>query len=279
MEKYREYDSATLKKLHSVEIEILDEFVRICDKHKLTYYLFAGTLLGAIRHKGFIPWDDDVDVGMFRSDYDKFIEIASKELNSKYFLDCYELNKDYYFPFAKIKKNNTIFDEEESSSHEHHKGIYIDIFPLDNVKNNHKLGKVRALFIKSIVEVMLFKLKIRPLNKVNHPCLVFVLSLLSKKSLMEWQKRLLTKNKNDKSLYVASLTGSYAYEKELFLREIIYPPKKVVFEGKEYNGMNDNKRYLSQVYGDYMKLPPKEKRVNHMPLEINFDTKSNVSGK
>ena len=275
MEKYRKYDNKTLKELHSVEIELLDEFVRICDKYKLTYYLSGGTLLGAVRHNGFIPWDDDIDVSMFRKDYDKFIEIAQKELDSKYYLDAFETNKDYYLPFAKIKKNKTIFDEEESTNVIHHKGIYIDIFPLDNIKNNHKLGKIRALFVRSIVEVMFYKLKIRSLNKVKHPALVLILSLLSKKSLMKWQKHLLTKNKNDESLYVCALAGSYAYEKELILREKFYPPKKVVFEGKEYNGMNDNDSYLSQVYGDYMKLPPKEKRVNHMPLKIVFDTEGN----
>ena len=272
MNNYREYDDKTLKKLHTVQIEILDEFVRICNKHKLTYFLYGGTLLGAIRHKGFIPWDDDIDVSMPRKDYDKFIVIAQKELNSKYYLDCYETNKDYYLPFAKVKKNNTLFDEAECTNIEHHKGIYIDIFPLENVKDNHKIRKIRALFIRSIVETMFYKLKIRPLNKVRHPVIVFILSLLRKKSLMEWQKRLMTKNKNDKSLYVCGLSGSYAYEKELILREYLIPAKKVVFEGKEYMGMNNYDAYLSKVYGDYMKLPPKEKRVNHMPLKISFDT-------
>ncbi len=273
MIKYRQYDDKTLEELHKVEIELLDEFVRICDKYKLTYYLSGGTLLGAVRHKGFIPWDDDIDVSMFRRDYDKFIEVAQKEINSKYYLDSFETNKDYYLPFAKIKKNNTIFDEEESTNLLHHKGIYIDIFPLDNVKNNHKLGKVRALFVRTIVETMFYKLKIRSLKIVKHPILVFILSLLSKRSLMKWQKHLLTKNKNDSSMYVCALAGSYAYEKELTLRSNFYPPKKVMFEGKEYNGMNDNDIYLSRLYGDYMKLPPKEKRVNHMPLKIVFDTK------
>ena len=122
---------------------------------------------------------------------------------------------------------------------------------------------------------MFYKLKIRSLKKIKHRILVFMLSLLSKKTLMTWQRHLLRKNKDDNSQYVCGLSGSYAYEKELILREYFLPIKKVTFEGKKYNGMNNNDAYLSKVYGDYMKLPPKEKRVNHMPLKIVFDTKNN----
>ena len=128
---YKEYDKETLDKLHQVELEILDDFVSVCEKHKLRYFLTGGTMLGAIRHKGFIPWDDDIDIGMPREDYDKFIKIGSEALGNKYTLDCFELNKKYYLPFAKIKKNNTIFDE--GLDDKNHKGIFIDIIPFENV--------------------------------------------------------------------------------------------------------------------------------------------------
>ena len=117
----KEYDDETLSQLHEVQIEILDEFVKICEKHQLSYSLVGGTLLGAIRHKGFIPWDDDIDVGLLREDYDKFIKIAKEELSDKYYLDCFEYNKDYYLPFAKIKKNNTIFNEHLSRNYKNNK--------------------------------------------------------------------------------------------------------------------------------------------------------------
>ena len=127
---HKEYDKKTLEKLHKVEIEILDEFVRICNKYNLEYYLIGGTMLGAVRHQGFIPWDDDIDVGIMRKDYDLFIKYAREELGDKYYLDCYETNKEYYLPFAKIRKNNTIFNEQVSAHLNNHKGIYIDIIPV-----------------------------------------------------------------------------------------------------------------------------------------------------
>ena len=94
---YKEYDKETLDKLHQVEMEILDDFVKVCEKHKLRYFLTGGTMLGAVRHSGFIPWDDDVDIGMPREDYDKFIEIGDEALGDKYQLECFEHNKNYHF--------------------------------------------------------------------------------------------------------------------------------------------------------------------------------------
>ena len=148
---YKVYDDKTLKKLHKVEIEILDEIVRICKKHNIKYSLFAGTMLGAVRHAGFIPWDDDIDVGMLRSDYEKFIKIAHEELDSKFSLDCFEYNKKYHLGFAKIKKNGTIFDEEASHHMDNHKGIFVDVFPVDNVYDNIKRSYINAVIIKTII--------------------------------------------------------------------------------------------------------------------------------
>jgi lipopolysaccharide cholinephosphotransferase len=97
-------DSLMLNKLHSIQVEILDEIVRICDSYNLDYFLIGGTLLGAIRHKGFIPWDDDLDIVMPRYDYDKFIALCDLEMNNKYILDSFENNSGYCLPFIKIRK-------------------------------------------------------------------------------------------------------------------------------------------------------------------------------
>ena len=117
------------------ELDILLEIDSFCKKNNLRYFLAYGTLIGAIRHKGFIPWDDDIDIGMMRKDYDLFIKYASEELDSKYYLDCYETNKNCYLPFAKVRKNNTIFDEEENHHLNNHKGIYVDVIPIENASN------------------------------------------------------------------------------------------------------------------------------------------------
>ena len=106
---YRDYDQKTLDILHQVELSILDDFIKVCEDNDLTYFLIGGSLLGAVRHQGFIPWDDDIDVGMMRKDYDKFLEIAQDKLGDKYYVDYFPKDKKCYLPFAKIRLNGTVF--------------------------------------------------------------------------------------------------------------------------------------------------------------------------
>ena len=270
MSNYRDYDQKTLDKLHKVHLEILDEFVRVCNENKLTYFLVGGTLLGAIRHKGFIPWDDDIDVGMPRADYNKFIEIANSKLNKKFLLDCYENNKDYYLPYAKIKKDGTIFDEEVSHHLDNHKGIFIDIFPFENVSDNNFSLKYHALFSLIYADAMTLKVKTKTRKMIHHPVLSSILKILPKSFLMKRQRRHTTYCHDDNSKYICVIGTGYGFIKELNLRSDVVPPKKLDFANKKYNGMQNSDKYLRGLYGDYMKLPPVEKRRNHMPLEIDF---------
>ena len=106
-------EKSVLRRLQQTEFEILKEFDRICKKHNIQYFLDSGTALGAARHKGFIPWDDDIDVGMLRSDYEHFLEICPKELEQKYFLQTIETDPGCPCLFAKIRKNGTIYQENE----------------------------------------------------------------------------------------------------------------------------------------------------------------------
>ena len=200
--RYKQYDQKTLDELHQIELEILTDFDKLCQENNLTYFLTGGTMLGAVRHKGFIPWDDDIDVGMPRKDYDKFIEIAPKILGEKYLLDCFEYNKKYYLPFAKIKKNNTIFDEGFYPDGFMHKGIYIDIIPFENVDEINFDLRLRAVMVRNIVDTMFYKNGFRKLKKTRRPWLVLLFSIFTKKRLMKIQKYFMTKNKNHDSKYI-----------------------------------------------------------------------------
>lgn len=272
--KCKEYDDKTLASLHEVELEIFDEFVRICKKHKLEYFMTGGTMLGAIRHEGFIPWDDDIDLGMMRKDYDLFIQYAKEELDEKYYLDCFETNKDYYLPFAKIRKNNTIFDEEDSHHLNNHKGIFIDIIPFENAPHQDSFKqKIQAILVRNITDTMFYKTKIRKLKNSRHPVFVAFLSILPKRTLMKLQNKLMHLHKDDNSEYVVALAGTYGYVKETSKRSVFLPSKNIKFEDRTYRGMNNPDAYLTRIFGDYMKLPPKEKRRNHMPLKIEFEKK------
>jgi lipopolysaccharide cholinephosphotransferase len=267
---YRVYDDETLNKLHETLIELLDEFVRICKKHNLKYTLVAGTVLGAVRHSGFIPWDDDIDVGMLRPDYEKFLEVAPKELKDKYILDCFEQNKDYHLSFAKIKKNGTIFDEEAAHHMNNHKGIFLDVFPLDNVYDNVKRSYINAALIKIVHQTVCVKKKIYKIKDCRHKIMSSILMVFPHAFLMKLEKKLCTMNKDNNSKYIACFLGVYPFKKEVSERKDFFPTKEMVFEKKKYSVLNNTDKYLSSIYGDYMKLPPKEKRVNHMPLKIDF---------
>ena len=272
---YNEYDKKTLNELHNVELEILNEFVRICEKNKLTYYLVGGTLLGAVRHSGFIPWDDDIDVGMPRSDYDKFIKLSPKELKDNFHIKAVETDDDYYLPYAKIMKKNTLFIEYAKNNDNPetyaNKGIFIDVFPFENV-NKFGLGyKIRYALSYAIMDSIFYKLKLRNLKDTMYKPLTVLFCIFTKKRLKKIFHHIVTRNKNNNSKYLSVIGAGYGFRKELMKREDVLPVKKISFEKKEYNGMQNNDAYLSSLYGDYMKLPPKEKRINHMPMRISFD--------
>src|SRR5690554_5979187 len=137
-----------LAKVHKVQLEIANEVKRICEKNNIKYFMIAGTLLGAVRHRGFIPWDDDLDIGMLRNDYKRFIELAAKELNDTYYLETWYTSSGYGMPFAKIRKNDTRYIEKSSKDVKCHPGIFIDIFPFDNVPNNKVLRLINEYWLK-----------------------------------------------------------------------------------------------------------------------------------
>lgn len=264
-----------LKKLHQVQVEILDEIARVCDELEIDYFLAGGTLLGAIRHNGFIPWDDDLDLIMLRKDYDLFLKKAPKFLNEKYTLQCYETDKKCYFPFAKVRKNNTIFEEAEIEKIDVNKGIFVDIFPAETIKNpNSKKMRIDAMLIKNIWETIFFKTKIYcSIKETRHPFITAVLNLFSLSYLKKKQIKLLKKQNTENGKYLSILVGAYDYRKDTYEKNKLLPSKKVIFEGKKYKAFADPDYYLRTLYGDYMTLPPVEKRVNHAPKRIVFDVK------
>src|SRR5690606_2891856 len=150
-----------------VQLEILIEFDRICKKNNIKYQLFAGTLLGAVRHKGFIPWDDDIDVCLLRKDYNKFIQACKTDLDSRSFLQTYVTDKNCIIQFAKLRKNNTLFLESGISDCKTHHGIFIDIFPLDNVLPNTFCGKMQQKLLYIIGRINLSRVKKLCLNAKN----------------------------------------------------------------------------------------------------------------
>ena len=134
----REYDNITLKKLQNVELEILKDFIKLCDKHNIDYFGIAGTGIGAIRHKGFIPWDDDIDIALRRNDYDKFIKVVKEELSDKYTILNAEENENYPLMTTRMMKKGTKFREYALKDIDCELGIFLDIYSFDNISDDPK---------------------------------------------------------------------------------------------------------------------------------------------
>lgn len=260
----------SLNKLHSYQLKILNFVDDICKKNNINYFLVGGSLLGAIRHKGFIPWDDDIDIAMTRRDFNKFCKIIDK-YTSNYFIDYFFENKSYFLLFPKIREKNSIFLEKDLINYTGPKGIGIDIFILDYVRNE-KQANFRFKLVSFIRKFLLLKnyRKINDCNKSFVKILYYIVKLISNSFLHILTIWIMKGNK--KFRYFMNYGSKYGVKKQLHEVEKYFPAIEAEFEGKMYKIPKDYDYVLKKIYGnDYMQLPPEEKRVTHNPIKIKFE--------
>lgn len=260
-----------LRFLQLKELEMLLEVDRICKKHNLTYYLIGGTALGAVRHKGFIPWDDDIDLGLPREDYNKFLELCLSELGEQYFLQTNRSDENYMYQFAKVRLNNTAFVQEELKNYKIHHGIFIDLFPLDGIPDQVHIRRIQ----KAIYSFFNFIRDCKVQTKTKSPLKSLVRLILSKVfpwSVIHFATDWVTSWVSCKrTRFMANILGRAGYDKEAMPVEFFGTPEFLEFEGHLLPAPREWDKYLSRLYGDYMKLPPSDKRMNHNPYLIDFD--------
>ncbi len=248
-----------LKRMQDIQLELLLEVDRICRKNHIKYCIIGGTLLGAVRHKGFIPWDDDIDVGMLRSEYLKFVEACKVDLNTeKYFLQEFSTDKYYRWGYSKILKNGTIYERDGQDALKMKKAIFADIFVYDGVPDNYVIERVHC-FICFCVRKILWS----PVGKlVSQNALLkiwyTVLSLIPRGfciGIIQLLAKLCPGHKNE---WLRSITFPVKYKRK-WLTELT----EMEFEGHMVYAPKDADEKLTYQYGDYMKLPPEEDRAGH----------------
>ncbi len=282
--KFMALDDNQMQDLQKTTLSIADDIISVCDQFNINYKLFGGTCLGAIRHNGFIPWDDDIDIAMARKDYNKFIEEFSKKYGDKYFIHNFRSESTLATPCTQIRLKDTIvrtFDDMNPKEC----GAFVDINIIDNTYDNKIMRKIhgtlcmgfglivscskywtRRKFTLSLVEddkeaTKVFKTKI---------VLGFFFAFLTCRRWNIIYDKICGMCHNENSKYVVIPTGVKHFWGEMHYREDFYENEKHEFEGRNWNVPKSYDKYLKSRYGDYMKIPKEGEREKHVVLSFNL---------
>ncbi|MBR1769131.1 MAG: LicD family protein [Bacteroidales bacterium] len=247
--------------LHSRALLLGKEFHRICTQNGIDYFMLGGSMLGAVRHKGFIPWDDDMDFGVKRKDFQKLILLLEKELPHKYKLISRKNTSGFYGGFIKIEDSETLIKEELT---DFAYGVSIDIFPLDRTNGNFSpFSKNRIInTLYKIQNYRFYSLKnYSPTKRFISHILHLIKFPPDKDFVFKITEKYLLK---DKGNFLANHYGAWGMketvEEKIFSKPVLYD-----FEDTKFYGVSESDAYLKALYGEnYMSLPPKEKRINHI---------------
>ena len=247
-----------IHELRQIQMGILDEVHQYCEAHGLRYFLSSGTLIGAVRHKGYIPWDDDIDVYMPRKDYEEFLATYHDQTGRFKSINPYQ-ESNYYYTFAKVVDLRTKMIETETEGYEI--GVYMDIFPVDYVTDDLQERK-RVFKLKKLL-YKIRRCKISNANPLRSRLAYWCYKSLpvSAHYVFRLIQRLIVLGKPTRT--VCNMTEAGPKIKGCFPAEDIASSVDIEFEGKLYKTMVGYKDYLERTYGDYMTLPPVEQRVTH----------------
>lgn len=264
-----------LKQLQAVQNLLLQDFKKTCDKHDLKYTLHAGTLLGAARHQGFIPWDDDVDVCMPREDYNKYIALSGADIGENNFLLNYHTDPKFVHIFTRLSRRNTIAIQDHWRNAGFQQSVFIDVFPLDPLSNEDTVVREQASEIDKIANLKRIKARSALVSRkpgrfvgniivtiIKH--LMFIALLPTSMVKLNKRQEKISIDKEKTGTIASFSEGVYSLiNREKYQESDFQDMTQLSFEGVEYNVPKDYKRILTSQYGDYMELPKPEDRVGH----------------
>ena len=282
---FYEFSEVERKAFQKCLFEIYQDVATVCKKYNLCIMVSGGTALGAIRHQGFIPWDDDLDAMMSREDYNQLINIFDKELGEKYSLSAPESGKESNESFMEVIKKDTLMRRVNNNKN-HRNGIRIDVFPIERAPSNKFIRKIVS-FTADIIRIIIGCKNVF-INKdpFYKQCLMgdtqmkihyyarymvgMFFSIIPRKFLCLQFNKFVSQFKGDK--YVAIPMGSKYYSGEILPRDVFFPTKTAIFEGVEVDIPNDVDAYLKNLYGNYMRIPDVDEREQHWTVEFSLDT-------
>ncbi|MGC4019329.1 MAG: LicD family protein [Muricomes sp.] len=275
------YDKDTLERVQQTQAGILKNVLSLCEKHKIDTFLIFGSALGVVRHQGFIPWDDDIDIGMFREDLPRFEKAAAEEFGGKYeFLTC-ETNRNYACTVTHFQKKGTKFISRDVKDCDYTSGINIDIFIYDHladgyIARKHQffmtwfLGRLLYLSGKGTPFIPYKGIKKKIAEFICQAVRIFlkIFGITPIKVYRSFQKASRRYNHKQTEYYAAFETPKPWVN--AMKKSDVYPLKKSPFMDFYVNIPKNTDKLLTRIFGDYMKLPPEDKRINHRPYVIEF---------
>ncbi|MGL4739942.1 MAG: LicD family protein [Sarcina sp.] len=249
-----------LREAQSIMVAILDEIDRICRENDIEYYISDGTLLGAVRHGGFIPWDDDLDVSMTRENYIKFCKVANDEIGEDFLVQTSKSDKHFHNGCVmKVRHKHSLLKELARENVKFHQGIFVDVFPMDKLPSNKRLIK----FQKKLATLFFFIKNDYDTNSKLKKCFLGAFSPVRHSFLQKILCSTLRFNKKCETDKYTYGVDTYFYNEFIYDENDLFPLKEIKFEGRTVMCPNKPHKVLTKLYGDYMKLPPVEERHIH----------------
>ncbi|MCR5207728.1 MAG: LicD family protein [Eubacterium sp.] len=257
-----------IKEIQKLELDILLSLIKYFEENSIQYFSYAGTTIGSVRHKGFIPWDDDVDLLIPRADYERLLEISDGKLIDGYIEIKKPGDRDYIYPYSKACNVNTVIYEKNVTDKKYATGIFVDLFPFDNLSNSalkNKLLFIRIAFLRSMLETASDQVNLSKKGSVRYILKQIARTLQKPAAKLIGVERLAKKlnSYGKKQLKIKSDYIGDIYFYDTYSKKYFETASKGDFEGYEINNPVGWHEYLTQAYGDYMTPPPEDKRGGH----------------